>query len=1180
MDKNAIKTFAIESRRQLIESVKYQASLIGITSEGISGPVSKAEGMETYDYGAGTYSIFDEDIRKRESLVREVTSKGFDNVVEEVAYTWFNRIVAIRFMEVNDYLPTRTRVLSSEIEDKIEPDIVTEALDLDFDYNNEDRELILKLKDENKLNELFIFLFIKQCNKLNEILPGLFERTDDYMELLLNISFTDDDGVVRKLIDSIPEDSFGEQVEIIGWLYQFYNTELKDETFSSINSKVKISKERIPAVTQLFTPDWIVKYMVENSLGRLWLDSHPNDELKLKWKYYVDEHLQDTDVELKLVEIKKQSSVLNPEDIKIIDPCMGSGHILVYVFEILMDIYVSEGFTERDACEAILKNNIYGLDIDKRAYQLSYFAVLMKARKYNRKILNKDISPLLCSIEETNLISEEFINDLISYDNSIKADINYIFSSFKDAKEYGSILEIKEINFDKINESITNFELSNNNLKRFEYQNDIIQLRNIINQSKLLSLQYDIVITNPPYMGSKGMNSNLKGFLKKNYPNSKSDLFAVFIEKCHDFCNENGFVAMITQQAFMFLSTYEELRKKLINNNTIINMVHLGPHAFEEIGGEVVQATSFINRNRFIDNYISTFYKLTEFQSEKLKENEFFNDENKYYLSQNMFNSIPSFEFVFWEDLNLLNSFKLYPALSNYGKPSRGLATYNDALFLRFWYETSFEDIGFDCESVEDSIKSKKRWFPYNKGGDYRKWYGNNSYVVNFYNEGEEIKKVGKAAFSNIKHYFEKGLTWSRISSKYFGVRYHSNGFVIGDAGPSVLLNDETNIFYLLGILLSNFTLRVILALNSSLTFQVGDLNRIPINIDNTKKNLIEDIVKSNIKISKEEWDEFEISWDFSKHPALKFDSQLLEDIYSKYVDFKRTQFDELKNNEILLNKEINELYGVEEEVIVDDKDITLKNVTLKDFIKNFISYAVGCMFGRYSLDNEGLQFAGGEFNINNYNRFKPDEDNIIPILDTEYFEDDIVGCFVDFVKACFGEEYLEDNLNFIAGALKKKGKTSREIIRNYFLTDFFNDHVKMYKKCPIYWQFDSGEQNAFKCLIYLHRYDSGLIAHLRTDYLHKTQKAIEHNLTHCDNVISNSTNKSDISKATTDKAKYLKQLDEIKNYDEVLRHMANQYIKIDLDDGVKVNYNKFQNVELSKEGERNKTVPLLKEFK
>ena len=612
MDKTAIKTFAINSRKKLMEDVESTMSLVGINKDNIYEPISSANGIETYQLGGSTNSIYDNDISKRERLVKEVKQKGFENVVEEVAYTWFNRIIAIRFMEINNFLPTKTRVLSSETAGKIEPDIITEAFDVDLDYTQEDKELIFKLKDENKLDELFRFLFIKQCNKLNEILPGLFEKTDDYLELLLNISFTNEDGVVRQLIDTIPEKDFESQVEVIGWLYQFYNTELKDETFANLKKRIKISKERIPAATQLFTPDWIVKYMVENSVGRLWLEGHPNNKLKSKWQYYVDEAKQEPEVEQQLIAIRKESEILKPEDISVIDPCMGSGHILVYVFEVLMDIYVSEGFTEKDACESILKNNLYGLDIDKRAYQLAYFAVLMKARKYNRRILTKGISPLLCSIEETNSISKEFIEELISQDKTNEKNWNYLYNVFKNAKEYGSILDIENINFDELFDDICTYESNKNNLNQYKYQNEIQLMKNIIQQSKLLVKNYDIVATNPPYMGNSGMHPNLTDYLKKNYPNSKSDLFAVFIEKCHDFCNEKGFVAMITQQSFMFLSTFEKLRVELINNHTIINMAHLGAHAFEEIGGEVVQATTFVNKNNLIENYKSTFHRLTE----------------------------------------------------------------------------------------------------------------------------------------------------------------------------------------------------------------------------------------------------------------------------------------------------------------------------------------------------------------------------------------------------------------------------------------------------------------------------------------------------------------------------------------------------------------------------------------
>ena len=1182
MDKTAIKTFAINSRKKLMEDVEYKMSLVGIDKDNIYEPISSANGIETYQLGGSTNSIYDNDISKRERLVKEVKQKGFENVVEEVAYTWFNRIIAIRFMEINNFLPTKTRVLSSETAGKIEPDIITEAFDVDLDYTQEDKELIFKLKDENKLDELFRFLFIKQCNKLNEILPGLFEKTDDYLELLLNISFTNEDGVVRQLIDTIPEKDFESQVEVIGWLYQFYNTELKDETFANLKKRIKISKERIPAATQLFTPDWIVKYMVENSVGRLWLEGHPNNELKSKWKYYVDEAKQEPEVEQQLITIRKESEILKPEDITVIDPCMGSGHILVYVFEVLMDIYVSEGFTEKDACESILKNNIYGLDIDKRAYQLAYFAVLMKARKYNRRILTKGISPLLCSIEETNSISKEFIEELISQDKTNEKDWNYLYNIFKNAKEYGSILDIKNINFDELFNDIGTYESDKNNLNQYKYQNEIQLMKNIIQQSKFLVKNYDIVATNPPYMGNSGMNPNLKDYLKKNYPNSKSDLFAVFIEKCHDFCNEKGFVAMITQQSFMFLSTFEKLRVELINNHTIINMAHLGAHAFEEIGGEVVQATTFVNKNNLIENYKSTFHRLTEFNSESKKEEEFHSDENKFILSQSIFNLAPSFEFIFWENHNILNSFKLYPPLSKYGKPSRGLATYNDNKFLRYWYEVSFNKIGFGCSSVDDSIKSKKKWFPYNKGGDYKKWYGNNNFVVNFYNGGEEIKKSGKGAFSNINYYFKKGLTWSRISSSYFGVRYHDVGFIIGDAGPSVLMNDDSNIFYIFGILLSNFTLRIISALNSTMTFQVGDLNKVPINMNNHEKENIEKLVKSCIYISKEEWDEFELSWDFKNHYAIKFSQDSFENTFFKYMDFKNNQYNKLKKNEFILNNLINKIYNItdiQDSVVSIKNEITLTKIHLEEFVKSFISYAVGCMFGRYSLDNEGLQFAGGEFNINNYSKFIPDDDNIIPVLDSEYFEDDIVNRFVEFVKTCFGEETLEENLDFIANALAKNKKPSREKIREYMLKNFFNDHKKTYKKCPIYWQFSSGKENGFNCLVYMHRYEPSLVARIRTDYLHKTQKAIEQAIANCDNIINHSSSNTEVTKATKEKSKLQKQLKETQEYDEALAHIANQNIKINLDDGVKVNYAKFQNIEVSKEGKKSKKINLLKKL-
>lgn len=1166
MDKTAIKTFAINSRKKLMEDVEYKMSLVGINKDNIYEPISSANGIETYQLGGSTNSIYDNDISKRERLVKEVKQKGFENVVEEVAYTWFNRIIAIRFMEINNFLPTKTRVLSSETAGKIEPDIITEAFDVDLDYTQEDKELIFKLKDENKLDELFRFLFIKQCNKLNEILPGLFEKTDDYLELLLNISFTNEDGIVRQLIDTIPEKDFESQVEVIGWLYQFYNTELKDETFANLKKRIKISKERIPAATQLFTPDWIVKYMVENSVGRLWLEGHPNNELKSKWKYYVDEAKQEPEVEQQLIAIRKESEILKPEDISVIDPCMGSGHILVYVFEVLMDIYVSEGFTEKDACESILKNNIYGLDIDKRAYQLAYFAVLMKARKYNRRILTKGISPLLCSIEETNSISKEFIEELISQDKTNEKDWNYLYNVFKNAKEYGSILDIKNINFDELFNDIGTYESDKNNLNQYKYQNEIQLMKNIIQQSKFLVKNYDIVATNPPYMGNSGMNPNLKDYLKKNYPNSKSDLFAVFIEKCHDFCNEKGFVAMITQQSFMFLSTFEKLRVELINNHTIINMAHLGAHAFEEIGGEVVQATTFVNRNNLIENYKSTFHRLTEFNSESKKEEEFHNDKNKFVTTQLNFNKIPGNSIAYWVDKSILNLFD-NPDIYSASISASQNVTGNNKKYLRYFWEVN-----------KDKINKDVKWIFYAKGGGYRKWIGNMINVIDWTPEAREAYRTGHASqIVPEEYWYKKGITWGLITSSKPSFRVLPEDSTFDKGGSSIFIKNDDEFNYILGLLNSNLFFEIVKLFNPTLNFQVKDIRSMPLVIE--KKELINGIVEKCCDISNNDWNDYETSYNFEKHPFIRFEDNKLSEIFLKWQNYKEKQFNLLKTNEIQLNNLFSEIYNIDIDCNVNDENISIITSDYINDVKSFISYAIGCLFGRYSLDNGSLQFAGGDFNLDQYHKFIPDDDNIIPVLDSEYFEDDIVGRFIEFVKTCFGDEHLEENLEFIANALSKNKKPSRDKIREYLVKNFFNDHKKTYKKCPIYWQFSSGKHNGFNCLVYMHRYEPSLVARIRTDYLHKTQKAIEQAIANCDNIINHSSSNTEISKATKDKAKLQKQLKETIEYDEALAHIANQNIEIDLDDGVKVNYVKFQNVEVAKEGEKSKKINLLKKL-
>ena len=709
-------------------------------------------------------------------------------------------------------------------------------------------------------------------------------------------------------------------------------------------------------------------------------------------------------------------------------------------------------------------------------------------------------------------------------------------------------------------------------INQYKYQNEIQLMKNIIQQSKFLVKNYDIVATNPPYMGNSGMNPNLKDYLKKNYPNSKSDLFAVFIEKCHDFCNEKGFVAMITQQSFMFLSTFEKLRVELINNHTIINMAHLGAHAFEEIGGEVVQATTFVNRNNLIKNYKSTFHRLTEFNSESKKEEEFHNDKNKFSTIQTNFNKISGNPIAYWVTDDLYESFTNGIKLQTIADVKVGLQTGDNNKFLKYWHEINISDF-----NINNNVNKSYKWFPYNKGGDYRKWYGNQEYVVNWKDEGYEIKNFKGSVVRNPSYYFKKSITWSRISSSYFGVRFSPQGFIFDVNGPSLFI-PEKYYLYIGGLLCSKLSTILLSILNPTISFQAGNINTLPIIFDDSKLDLINNIVKENILLCKNDWDDYETSWNFKFHPLIRLGENLNES-YINWINYKNKKFNHLKNNEIHLNNIFAEIYSVSIDTEIENKFITINKVDYETDMKSFISYAIGCMFGRYSLDQDGLQFAGGKFDLENYHKFIPDDDNIIPVLDTAYFDDDIVGYFTKFVETCFGSETLEENLYFIAGALSKSNKPSREVIRDYLLKNFFNDHKKTYKKCPIYWQFSSGKQNGFNCLVYMHRYEPSLVARIRTDYLHKTQKAIEQRIENNNNIINNSNSKQEIAKANKEKAKLQKQLKETQEYDEFLAHIANQNIEIDLDDGVKINYSKFQNVKVSKEGKKTKKINLLKKL-
>ena len=1210
MNKTAIKNFAIWARNKLIADVSYDARLIGITEDGIAKPLPQSfGGTQFFDIGtAEPYSISGEAVRQRDKLIEVIQQKEKDTdyktayqyVIEEVAYTWFNRLIAIRFMEVNDYLPSHIRVLSSE-SGKLEPDLATTPFDAELPFTAEEEAQIFQLKQDNKLDEMFRILFLKQCNALNEILPALFEKTKNYTELLLSLSVIDQDGVVYHLIHDIPEDDFnierGGQVEIIGWLYQYYNTEPKAAAFAKNG---KITKEEIPAVTQLFTPDWIVRYMVENSLGRLWVEGHPECGLKENWKYYLEEAQQELEVQAKLVEIRKEYAALNPEDIKLIDPCMGSGHILVYAFDVLMQIYESAGYSQRDAAKSILEHNIYGLDIDDRAYQLAYFAVMMKARQYNRRILNGENTCHVYAIQESNSINRAHLKyfgaglDDIEK-NAAKMQLEGLLDTLTDAKEYGSILNVESYNWDLLRRFVaaedTDGQIS---MDSVGVEDTAEQLNRLIDIGETMARKYWVTCTNPPYAGTSNLSANVNNFVKKNYPDSKADLFAVFIERCRQMTVNNGFQAMITQHAWMFLSSFEKLREKMMLTETV-NMAHLGARAFEEIGGEVVQTTAFVRCANHVEGYKGTYCRLIEPTSQQGKADMFISGQNQYRVGQISFSKIPGVPVAYWISPEVLKLFD-ERTVGSIADAKSGMTTTDNTRFLRLWEEVNCQKIGFGYSNIADTQDMKYKWFPFCKGGDFRRWAGNESFVVNWFNNGEEIRVAAEGATGgrlvNIDCALRECLVWTKISSANISLRMKKQGIFFSDAAPGVFANRET-LYYLLALLNTKYANEIIKLINPTLNFVPGAVSSVPVKKDEKNKGKIIEIAEGNVQLSEQDWDSFETSWDFQKHPLLRNVSTISE-AFAQWQAECDDRFNRLKVNEEELNRIFIDIYGLQDELTpeVEDKDVTVRKADLQRDIKSLLSYAVGCMFGRYSTYKDGLLFAGEPYSLQAFvdkmndrpgtisdeelerayrnegvvvdEMFFPDADNVIPITDEEYLDDDIVSRLCAWLKAVYGADTLEANLDYIAKALGNKGSTSREIIRNYFLNDFFRDHCQTYSvtgsgKRPIYWLFDSGKQNGFKALVYLHRYTPDTIGNLRIDYLHKMQRVYESEINRMQDMMDHSENAREVATAGKRKDKLAKQLKECREYDEKISHLALSRIELDLDDGVKVNYRKLQ---------------------
>lgn len=1357
MDKTAIKNYAIWARTKLIEDIKYKASLLGITEKGIADALPQSTTQEQY-FDIGTrepYAIRGVQIAQRQSLAEAIKKKAqesdyltaYNSIIEEVAYTWFNRVIAVRFMEVNDYLPCKIRVLSA-VDGRQEPDIVQNPFDAKLDYTSAEEELISQHQMNNEGDKLFNMLFVKVCNDLSKVLPQLFEAEQDYTELLLNISYTDQDGLVYKLVHDIPEDNFDVnavdeegkpvgQVEIIGWLYQYYNTEPKNETFALLKKNVKITKERIPSATQLFTPDWIVRYMVENSLGRLVISGQlvvdsgqslvnseeeriaKEKELaeRFGWKYYLPEAKQDADVREQLNQLTTNN--YSPETIKVIDPCMGSGHILVYAFDVLMQIYTQMGYTDKDAVLSILENNLYGLDIDKRAFQLAYFAVLMKARQYHKFILKKQPQCHIYAIAESNGINMKHLAYFGAQLDELAKPValnqmQELIATLHDAKEYGSIISVADYDWDLLHQFAAEFDISGemNLFDSFGIEATQQRLQELVAVGEVLAQKYEVVVTNPPYRGVADVDVKLADYIKTNYPDSKNDLFAVFMEVCHKMNVKNGYQAMITQHAWMFLSSFEKLRAK-IQKLDIVDMAHLGARAFEEIAGEVVQTTSFILANKHVEGYKGTYCRLVEPTTQQGKEEMFLSQENRYIACSDNFAKIPGAPVAYWVSENVVDIFEK-DKIGNHFAVKAGMCTGENEKFILYWHEVN-------CLLSNLRKNSGYLYAPHNKGGEYRKWYGNHFWFLK-YNQKALKQMENNLGFRHDgkEYYFKQHIGWSKITSSKSSFRIYDEKFTFDSAGLGLFSIDDSNIYTTLAFLNSKLNEVMVSLLNPTLNVTPIIVKKLPYTLlDKDKIATIESEVKQNISLSKSDWDAFETSWDFTKHPLVVTSGQLLVNrdssantqlsttyyplttiaqAYQRWEEETNARFAQLKANEEELNRIFINIYGLQDELTpeVEDKDVTVRKADLQRDIKSLLSYAVGCMFGRYSLDVEGLAFAGGEFSdqwvvisdqcyrrevVEKYvaqelqraygmeevnvtdgrdlsfseviaergviftfgsdeksssvdsikyrrgtskklyegicelsfnserikcgignatydlcspeilnaitsgssvelvqrgwqdadsidwqtihytlktNHYGADEDNVIPITDEDYFEDDIIGRLIAWLKVVYGAETLEENLRFIADALGTSGDTARQKIRNYFLKDFFKDHCKIYQKRPIYWLYDSGRQNGFKALIYMHRYDADTSGQVRAEYLGKMEETYESEINRMQDIMDNGAGR-EVALAGKRKEKLQKQLHECRDYDAVLGHIALASIAIDLDDGVKVNYVKVQ---------------------
>jgi len=1170
MNTNKLKKFASKSRELLINEVAKNISYLEVRDLN-KLPSYYQNWVQIDDVSFKEWKK----LEQRKNLIARVADIWEEQVIEEIAYLWFNRFIALRYMEVNNYLSYWSRVVSSDDKNKLEPDLIKNATHLiDLDLDN---EIIYKHLDDSDNDKLYKYLILNICNSLHSELPFMFEKISDYSELLFPESLLERWSFLDLLINEVDETDFKE-VEILGWFYQYYISDKKDIVFDELKKKKKkIWKESIPAATQLFTPKWIVKYMVQNSVGKTWLESHPNTELQSKWDYYIESE-STTEV----------NPNLKPEDITVLDPAMGSWHILVYAFEILFDIYKSAWYTDDEIPKLIIENNLYWLEIDDRAWQIACFAIMMKARKYDKKILKLWLEPSVCSIQESS--------ECDKIDELIYPELAKLCIAFKQWKLLWSLITLNDFDLEKVNKE---FEKLQNENSIFNV-NLVKKLPLIIKQAEFIYRKYSCVVSNPPYMGSGWMDKDLWIYLKKNYPDTKSDLMTCFVERNLKFTDNSWYTSMIILPSWLFLTSFEKLRINILENFSFNSLLHMGRWIFWVDWGSV----AFTIKKEFNPDSVWAYFRLHKrnFQHiyfediEKLFLNAKNNHDYKYdfdeyrwewwvteiiedssedwlqiYYTQKQinFSSIPWSPIAYWVWEKIKNIFEKEKALDHYWEWKQWMTTSNNDLFRRNWQEINHNESAINWNL-------SKKWYPYNSGWDYRKWYGNQNYVLNWYNNWEDIKNIKKSVIRNERFYLKKSISWSKVSSSSLAFRYYQDNFLFDVAGCSIFIKEEyiNEDIYILWLWNSNVIRKIVSYISPTINYEVWQISSLPIVFPKSQdiKNKINNLTQQNIDISKEEWDSRETSWDFSQNELLKHKSDnSLENSYNNYCEYWNDKFFTQHKNEEELNRLFIEIYGLEDEITseVELNDITLLKTETKieewnlvfqkeEIVKQFISYAVGCMMWRYSLNNEWLVFAGWEFDSSKYSSFEADDDGIIPVLSDEYFDDDIVARFKEFVKVAFGEDKINQNLDFIANGLtKRSSETSLVRIRRYFANEFYADHVKRYKKRPIYWMFTSWKDKTFNALVYLHRYEKWIISTLRMEYLIKLQwklewqrRQIESNL-----VSAEWKTKLDYEK---DKNDIIKKIDILKHYDEKLKHLAEQKIELDLDDGVKVNYPKL----------------------